>query len=74
MKVLKETSEIVQKFRKVENLMSDLGITIDFDGFHMVISDDRKPTESRMFIVDAESNEHSLDIPAICETKIILDE
>lgn len=67
-KRLTEKHPLTIKLRALESYMYKAKISIDWDGYHMVITD-TETGESAMYR-DAESGEHLPELPYMMETKL----
>ena len=70
-KRLTENHPLTQKVEKLEKFMNDLGISFEWDGYHMNITD----TETNVSAVyrDKESGEEVTTIPYGYEVKLVVD-
>ena len=66
---LTEKHPLTIKLRALESYMDKAKISIEWDGYHMVITD-TETGESAMYR-DAESGQHLSDFPYMMETKLI---
>jgi len=67
-KRLTEKHPLTIKLRALESYMDESKISIEWDGYHMVITD-TDTGESAMYR-DAESGEHLPELPYMMETKL----
>lgn len=71
-KRLKETHPTFRKVQQVFDLMDQLGITIEFNGYHTVVAD--KNLDAEMQLKDADSGEVLTFVPPFMEYKLIIED
>ena len=69
MKLFRVDSPLEMKLQKVESLLLDLGLRLDFDGYSLTISDTKSNASG--FIVDSESGQKSFNIPRCFDSERI---
>ena len=69
-KRLTEHHPLTKKLRALENYMQDAGIFIEWDGYHMVVSD----AETKARIKDNDNGQDLTEMPYCCETKLIIED
>jgi len=64
---LAESHSLMKKFRMLEEFMIENGITIEWDGYHMIFSDNN----FKAFIRDSDNGSECNMIPHTLETKLV---
>jgi hypothetical protein len=64
---LAESHTLVEKLRELENFMIENGITLEWDGYHMIFSDNN----FKAFIRDSDNGSECNMIPHTLETKLV---
>lgn len=70
-KRLTENHPLYQKVEKLEKFMHELGITLDYDGYHLNITDNE--TGVVVCYRDKEGGEDISSFPYFAETKLVID-
>jgi len=68
-KVLTKNHPTLQKVEKIRELMDELGISIDFDGMHTIVTDSSGDEQKHFFMIDQDTGENT-PFPSIFEYKL----
>jgi hypothetical protein len=69
MRLFRVDSPLELKLQKVEALLQELGLSLNFDGYSLTITDSKSPASG--FIVDSESGEKAFSLPRGFESERI---
>ena len=71
-KRLTEKHPLLKKLRDLENFMDENKISVEWDGYRMIIRDNESGIEAEY--KDKESGEFCQEIPYLTETKLIIED
>lgn len=69
-KRLTENHPLQKKVRQLEQYMEELGLSIEFDGYHLLISD----RETSCIYKEADTGEYATEFPLMTESKLVMED